>query len=197
MLGDEQPSGGIGDGEDGIGEPGKRRGWPKGKPRKLKEEPVAENQGISMEEVFKLIAKMDENQQKNMMAFAAELKKPTAIEQAKLDADQAKLKQKAESAAKLAMAEEKAKDNRRRGCPHGTTHPGTKTFTHQWRAQVHTPDGEKPYFIPTCTHCWTQLPKIYATTEQLQNGVNLDQYASIDLEKLETWAKQSQAQMVA
>lgn len=152
--------------------------------------------GMNMADVFQIIAKMSEENQKNTLLAIQEMKKPSAEEQVRLDEERARLKQRHESAAKLAMAEEEGKRNRMNSCPHGTYHPGTGAFTHQWRAQVHTPHGEKPYFRPTCTQCGTQLEKILATPEQMQNGVNLDQYKGIDVARLQAWAN-SQQQLVA
>lgn len=150
------------------------------------------NTGVSMEQVFQIIAQMNEQSQKNVLEAIQEFKRLSPEDQEKRDKEKARDKQRAESAVKLAMAEEQAKENRKRGCPHGTTHEGTGSFRHAWRAQVHTPHGEKPYFVPTCMQCLTQLPKILATAEQLQNGVNLDKYKGLDLDQLQSWAKQQE-----
>ena len=148
--------------------------------------------GISMEEVMRLIATMGEQQHTNMLAAIAELKKPSEREQKKIDAEELRLKQQQENRLKLAMAEEERKKNNAAGCSHATFHPGTGVTRHAWRAQVHTPHKEKPYFVPTCQICQTQLPKILATTDMLTGGVNLDQYLGIDADRLKKWAEQSQ-----
>lgn len=152
-----------------------------------------ENPGITMEQVFALIAKMDENNQKNMLSAIAEMKKPTAAEQAKLDKEAAKVKGQQEARMKLAQAEEQRKINTMNGCRHATANQATGVIKHAWRAQVHTPHGEKPYFVPTCQICWTQMPKILATPDMLTQGVNLDQYLQIDVEVLRNWAKSQAA----
>lgn len=159
-----------------------------------------QNVGITMEQVFALIGKMDENNQKNMMAAIAEIKKPTPLEQEKLDKENAKIKKMQESRLAQAMAEEKGRKMRMASCSHQTVHQGTGVVKHAWRAQVHTPHGEKPYFIPTCqiSQCQIrdekgELIKFYATPDMLTQGVNLDQYQGLDLERLKAWAKQSNA----
>lgn len=145
-----------------------------------------------MEQVFQLIAQMNEQNQSNLLSAIQEMKKPTALEQEKLDKEAAKVKQQQESRLKLAKAEEDRKLNAARFCSHATTHPGTGVVKHAWRAQIHAPHGEKPYFKPTCQICWTQLPKILATPDMLTNGVNLDQYTGLDVDRLKLWAVQAQ-----
>jgi len=149
--------------------------------------------GIDMEAIFQMIAKMDENNQKNLMLAISEMKKPTTAEQKIIDEKDARTKQHQEARLKMAQAEEQRKASQIRTCAHATTHPGTGVTKHSWRAQVHTPAGEKPYFVPTCQQCLTQLPKILATTEMLTQGVNLDQYAGIDMNVLKNWAAQTAA----
>ncbi len=157
---------------------------------------------FTMEQVLQMMAAMSKDNRESLIEAIKELKKPSPEEQAKLDKDRAKLLERVTSAAQLAKAQEEGKKNTARFCPHGTTHPGTKAFTHQWRAQVHTPSGEKAYFIPRCTQCgstWNMLPeydlpsgKIPASNDQLQGGVGLDQYGERDIERLFSWAAQQE-----
>lgn len=155
--------------------------------------------GISAEQLTAILKAINESADERMIRFAQELKKPSAEEQAKIDKDKAKLKERILASAKLAEAEEKGRVNAAKFCPHGTTHSGTKAFTHQWRAQVHTPDGEKPYYVPRCTQCgstWDRWvgasnPKILASAEQLQSGVNMDQWSSEDVRRVFDWAKRN------
>src|SRR5580765_5618228 len=189
MLGDERPTNVGSDVENNAGAvEQKRRGRP---PNKLKENPV-EQQGFSPDQVLELLNKMNQSADERMLKAIAEIKKPTAEEQEKLDREKAKLRERVLAAAKLAQAQEQAKDNAAKFCPHGTTHSGTKAFTHQWRAQIHTPDGEKPYYIPRCTQCgstwdrWVgaKSPKILASSDQIQNGINIDQWSSEDIRRV-------------
>lgn len=204
MLGDERPQITESDAANDLGAVVRpRRGRP---PNQLKEKPVEEaKQGFTIDQVLELLNHQSEENQKNLLLAIQELKKPTAEEQLKIDKEKAKLKERVLAAAKLAQAQEKAKDNAAKFCPHGTTHSGTKAFTHQWRAQVHTPDGEKPYYIPRCTQCgstWARWvgasnEKILATSDQLQNGVNMDQWGSEDIRRVFAWAKANPVEELA
>lgn len=164
-----------------------------------------ENQGISPEQLTAILDAINSRSDERMIQFAKELKKPSAEEQAKLDKDRAKTLERALAAKKLARAEEQRQENQARGCPHGTTHSGTKVFTHQWRAQVHTPDGEKPYYVPRCTQCGTtwdrwvgaSSPKIAASSDQIQNGVNMDKWGSDDIQRVFEWAKRNPVEEMA
>src|SRR5580765_4329712 len=130
MLGDERPTNVGSDVENNAGAvEQKRRGRP---PNKLKENPV-EQQGFSPDQVLALLNKMNESADERMLKAIAEIRKPSAEEQAKLDQEFAKRKERAAAAVKLAMAEEQGKENAARSCPHGTTHKGTGVFKHQWR----------------------------------------------------------------
>jgi hypothetical protein len=148
--------------------------------------------GLDMEAILKIIGQMNADNQTNMLAAIAEMKKPTAREQKKLDEEELKLAQHQQSRIKLAQAEEDRKRMQASSCAHATTHPGTGVTKHCWRAQVHTPHLQKPYFVPTCTQCFTQLPHILATTEMLTQGVNLDQYAALNIDVLRNWAKSAE-----
>ena len=162
-----------------------------------------EQAGFTLDQVLQLLNKQSEENQKNLLLAIQELRKPTPEEQAKLDKEHAKLKERAASAVKLAMAEEQAKTNAARNCPHGTTHAGTGVFKHQWRAQIHTPAGEKPYYLPRCTQCgstWDRVyglssPKIPATTEQIGNPIDMDQWSMRDIERVVEWARQNQTKV--
>jgi hypothetical protein len=147
---------------------------------------------MQMEDVFKLIAKMSEDQQANMMKFAAELKKPTEREQKELDAKEARVASQQQARMEMARSEIMRKESLRHGCSHSSFNQATGQSKHAWRAQVHTPGrGEKPFFVPMCQICHTTLPKILATPDMLTQGVNLDMYQGIDLERLEKWAEQA------
>ena len=169
----------------------KRRGRP---PKVELTEAIVEQQpGISMQEVFELISKMDESRHAQMLEFAKELKKPTEREQKKIDEEEKRYQAQQKARLAQAQAEEQRKKMSAERCPHATVHPGTGVVRHAWRAQVHAPAGEKPFFVPTCQICWTQAPRILATPDMLTQGVNLDQYTGIDFERLKKWAEQAQA----
>jgi hypothetical protein len=194
MLGDERPKITGSDASDDLGATDRpRRGRP---PNQLKMDQPAT---FTMEQVMQMFGTLQKDNRDALIEFARELKKPSPEEQAKLDKEHAKLKERAAAAVKLAMAEEKGKENAAKFCPHGTTHKGTHVFTHQWRAQVMTPHGEKPYYIPRCTQCsstWDRVfglpsPKILATSDQLQGGVNMDQWTDEDIRRVVEWARRN------
>jgi hypothetical protein len=150
---------------------------------------MPEEPGITMAQVMELVSKMTAAQNENMLAAIAEMKKPSAREQAKLDKEDARVAAQQEARLKVGMAEEQRKQNIRRGCPHSTYHPGTGVRKHAWRAKTYTPHNEQPFWMAICVQCQTLGPKVPATLHQLQNGVNLDQYASVSFEEMEEWVK--------
>lgn len=164
-----------------------------------------DQQGFSLDQVLELLNKMNQSADERMLNAIAEIRKPSAEEQAKLDKEKAKLKERTLSAAKLAQAEEQAKESSAKYCPHGTTHKGTQVFTHQWRAQVSTPAGEKPYFIPRCTQCgstWDRVynlpsPKILASPEQLQGGVSMNEWTMNDITRVVEWVRRNPVEVAA
>jgi hypothetical protein len=192
MFGDERPESTGSDAAEYTGVPIRTT-------RPRKDKLMADQPGVTMEQVFQLIGRMDENNQKNMLLAIAEMKKPSAIEQEKLDKEAAKLKTMQENRLKMAQAQERAKELSMAGCRHATINPATGVAKHAWRAQVHTPKDEKPYFVPICLINQCQIKdehgnalRILATPDMLTQGVNLDQYAGLDLDALKRWA-QSQA----
>lgn len=121
----------------------------------------------------------------------SETKKPNEWEQLKIDKERALESRRHSQAMELARAEEEAKAARKRTCPHNNGK------SHTWVAQVMSPKGEEPYFIPTCQRCLTQLPRIKATQEQVTQGVNLNLYKTLDMAALEKWSENSYAQAKA
>lgn len=145
--------------------------------------------GKQMEQMFKTLSQLNQEQHAMFMdglkQFAADLRKPTDAEQVKLDKERADLERKLQARIKVAMAEEQSKAMLKKACNHAM--PNGK---HLWRAQVNQ-DG---YFRPICLKCPTVLPPIKATMEQMKEGVDLEQYASIDMDMLEKWAAHTRAQ---
>lgn len=154
---------------------------------------MAEQGNITPEQMQKMMAGMAEIFGKQMAEAIKEIKKPTEAEQKKLDKEEKELRAKQELRFKMQKAEIDSREARKQNCPHGTAHPGNGSFSHAWRAQVNTPAGEEPYFIPMCTQCQTQLPKILATPDQVRNGVNLNAYPGLTMKGLEQWAASQQA----
>lgn len=193
MLGDEQSHDSERDGESGTGgvEP-KRRGWPKGKPRKLKEETMAE-QPDPMEALKEILAAMNAQNREQMMDFARELKKPSEREQRKLNEEDARIARANEEQLSLAKAEMARRENNRLNCPHARVNTATGVSRHMWRGQVHAPLGVQPYTVPTCQMCQTQVGRIPVTPDMMMNGVNLDQYVGLNYDALVKWSEQYKA----
>jgi len=144
---------------------------------------IPANQNFTMAQMLEIVAKM-----------GAEMRKPSDREQQKIDKEDAQIRRQQEERQQLAKSEMESREAKKRGCPHTMTHPATKVTWHRWVAQVHTPSHRKPYFVPLCQQCGTQLPEIAATQAMLTEGVQLDQYPTLNMETLENWAKLTPAQ---
>jgi hypothetical protein len=163
------------------------------------QEEKPQQSGISPEQLASILDAINNRSDERMIKFAQELRKPTAEEQAKIDRDLAKAKERALAAARVAMADEEGKKNAAKMCPHGTTNEGTGVFKHQFRAQVHTPAGERAYYIPRCTQCgstWDAVyglasPKVIASQDQMKEGINLDKWSVNDIQRVVDWLKRN------
>lgn len=144
---------------------------------------LPDTEKFTMAQMLELVAKM-----------AQEMRKPSEREQRKLDKEDALIRRNEEESLQRAKSEIESREAKKRGCPHTMTHPATKVTWHRWVAQVHTPSHRKPYFVPLCQQCGTQLPEIAATQAMLTEGVQLDQYPTLNMETLENWAKLTPAQ---
>lgn len=208
MLGDERPADSVGAGPEHHEGTDPAKGKP-GRPRKLKAGTLHSvnppTPGLDMAAVFELIGKMSAENRETMLEFAKEIRKPTPKE-VREEAENEKKEERIrnnrlvqlENAKKQAAADEA----RASGCSHASYNPATGITKHSWRAQVHTPAGVKPYFVPTCDMCHYQIrdgkgdPVHFpASVDMLTNGVNLDQYIALDLDKLKTWYKQTAEQV--
>lgn len=206
MLGDERPT------DSGIASDERVEGTvaPKGKPgrpRKLKVGTLPSvnppTPGLDMVAVFELIGKMSAENRETMLQFANEIRKPTPKEvREELENEKKEERIRANRLVQLENARKQAasEEARATGCSHASYNPATGITKHAWRAQVHTPSSEKPYFVPTCQLCNYQIKSdegnpvhFPASVDMLTNGVNLDQYVALDLDKLKVWFKQTQA----
>lgn len=129
--------------------------------------------------------------QEILKTVIAEVRKPTELEQKKLDKEHSQEQKMLKQRVMLQTAEAKARESRRANCAHGTVHPGNNSFKHSWAGQIHSPAGEHPYIIPTCQQCQTQTSKIYVNPATIIDGAGLDRYPSLTVDSLEAWAKGS------
>lgn len=161
--------------------------------------------GLSGSDLASILEAINARSDERMLKFVEELRRPSPEEQAKLDKERSKAQERALSAAKVAMAEEEGKRNAAKMCPHGTTHEGTGVFKHQFRAQIHTPAGEKPYYVPRCTQCgstWDMVyglssHKVLATQDQMKEGINLDKWSLNDIQRVVEWLKKNPVEEMA
>lgn len=123
------------------------------------------------------------------MELVRELRKPSESEQRKLDKEDEQIRRANEARLEQGKAEMQRKEMMKRGCQHATFNQATKVASHTWRAQVHTPHGKSPYFVPLCEQCHTTLPKIKANPVMLTDGVNLHNYPTLTMQELEHWAE--------
>ena len=147
---------------------------PKGKPGRKPRQVEAESPKVDLEMVQMLIKQMQEGNRE----LAAELRKPTELEQKKLDDEREsriKRAQQSIAAAKqkermdLALQAQCRSENHAR--PDGVT---------RFRAQV----NSNGFFVPVCLKCHIELPPVKATPEEIQNGVMLGNYRGITEEAL-------------
>jgi hypothetical protein len=124
-----------------------------------------------------------------MLPLIQAIKQPSELEQIQLNEKKAAMAAKAMAVREAGKLEMEREARRASGCDHMTEMTAAGTRKHLFRAQVHAPDGQKPYFKPFCTKCLLVGPNIQATAEQISNGVNLDRYQNISLEVLKQWAK--------
>lgn len=147
---------------------------PKGKPGRKPGKKVAPPPDNSMVEI--LMAKFQELMQQNSdntIALAEALRKPTELEQKKLDEERdARIKRHAMSVeiAQRKQGMDAALQAQCRSEGHANPNGGTR-----FRAQVNS-DG---FFVPVCLKCHIQLPKVKATADEIQNGVMLGQYKNL------------------
>ena len=153
-----------------------------------------ESNGITMDQLLTFMSEMNEQNQKNLLAAVAEMKKPSDRDQAKFDKEEEKIKQQHAMRLKIAEAEEERKLANTLGCTHATLNQATGVLKHAWVAKTFTPHKEKPYWRAMCQQCLTLGPKIPATAEQLQNGMDMHLWPNVSLPQMEIWAKQAQEQ---
>lgn len=146
--------------------------------------PPATPPGLKTEDVLRMLAEMQQASDERMMKAIEAIRKPSELEQRKLDKELALDARKLAEKKANAIAMVQAREQRMRGCTHTTYHPLTKMANHTWRGQWHTPPDQKAYFVPTCTQCQTQLPKIYSMTGDVSHAVDLHEVANVDIDRL-------------
>jgi hypothetical protein len=140
--------------------------------------------------VFKKFAEMNAQTQQNFMAAIEEMKKPSVLDQMKLDKEEEMIRRKNEGRVQAAKLEEERNAYLLEHCPH--TMPSTIAGLpgrHAWVAAVQS-DGYVRPFCNVCKYGKNGELKFKATQYMLQNGVGLNNMQGINVDKLQTWAAQ-------
>lgn len=134
-----------------------------------------------MEQNRLLIEQMGKQNTESTIALAAELRKPTEMEQKKLDEEKAKTLKQIEMSVN-ATKEKDIQDKRKRdGCPHEDGN-GITCFN----GQV-TTGGRWAVF---CNRCGTPCPPIKATDSERLNGIGLRTWKNVTLAGLDQLYRQ-------
>jgi hypothetical protein len=145
----------------------------KGRPAKVKAEPT-----VDMDLVKELILQMQAGNTEQLKQLAAELRKPTDLEQKKLDDERAALirrQQQSVTAAKQQAAIVAANQAACAAEGHANERGGTR-----FRGQV----NSNGYWIPVCMKCGLQGKPVKATSDEAASGVMLGQWKGINYESL-------------
>lgn len=145
---------------------------------------------LTMAQVLQILADRDEKNLEMMKTLAAEMRKPTEIEQKKLDKEEAIVARAQQERLEQGKAEVARQLANKIGCRHSSTNRATGQVKHAWRGQVSTPLGRKPFCSPVCSQCFTVLPAFAATSDMISGGVNLSDYETLNMETLEGWARE-------
>ena len=157
---------------------------PKGKPGRKPKSEMASPNGIDMALVAELIAQMQAGNTEQMRTLAAELRKPTDLEQKKIDDEVNQRVRRQAMAIKIAQQEEAMRFRRQNSCSH-MNKDGTL-----FRAQVNS-DGT---FTPMCIRCSTTTPPIKAAAGR--QVVEMHMWQGVTVETLKNMAKLSQEQPI-
>lgn len=137
---------------------------------KAKGKPGRKPKQVEGVDLAALVAQLGEQQKETLIELAAQLRKPTELEQRKLDQERDSIRKRAEmsvAAAKQHDLQQGAKQSR---CPHADKN-GITTFV----SQVYG-DG---FWKPFCARCQLQLPAIKATHEEEMGGINLRTWENV------------------
>lgn len=132
-------------------------------------------------EMMQLVREMGRQNQEQLIALAAELRKPTELEQKKLDEEKASHLKRSENAVRAAQAQEQQMAILQANCTH-TRNDGVTCFIGQVNSNG--------YCVPVCTRCGVQTSPIRATDQERINGIQLQQRGNVTRESLENWARQ-------
>lgn len=156
-----------------------------------KQDDAVTNPQFTIGDVLDLLKQINKDNQENLKSAIAEMKKPTAAEQAKLDKENALLARKAEIRRAEMILEEKNRKEAQAACQHKKK-SRNGAFVSAWGGQV----NSNGYWYPLCTVCQMIGPEVKAPVEWLTGGVNATDmenpiWASLDLATLREWQRKT------
>ena len=154
------------DTQDIIVESPKERKKPGRKPKQAADVVIPPDQLASM--LMAQFERMSQDSQGNMAKMALELRKPTELEQKKLDEEHNQLMKRASMSVEVARQKEARHESAMQAqCPHKDK-LGDPTF---W-GQVNSDGRVQPF----CSRCGLKTPSWKATPDQIANGVLIRQW---------------------
>jgi hypothetical protein len=116
--------------------------------------------------------------------FAAELKKPSAEEQAKIDADKANLLRRQEESIKQAKREKDQRDREQAMCSHMKPHPYTG------KTRIVAPLHNDGLHHPRCLFCHKEFKPFAPSPETIPVGMSLDDFNGVSSQIIEHWGNE-------
>jgi len=146
---------------------------------------------FTVEDVMMMMREMSQASDERMLKLVQEMRKPTEAEQKKIDNEKALLERRRENRRREMIAEEKARTDAQKVCPHKKK-ARNGSFVSAWGGQVNS-DG---YWYPLCTSCQLVGPEVKAPQEWITGGVNATDpehpiWTSLDLKTLYEWQRRS------
>lgn len=132
-------------------------------------------------EAMQLIRELNKQNQENLLALAAEMRKPSELEQKKIDEEKASQLKRSLNAIAAAKASDEEKAIHQASCTH-TRKDGVTRFMGQVNSNG--------YCVPFCSECRLTTSPIRATDQERINGIQLQQRGNVTRESLENWARQ-------
>lgn len=160
----------------------KAKGKPGRKPKAVAAK-IAESPEL-LEMLMERFKEMMQANADNTQQLAESLRKPTELEQKKLDEEKEQRIRRHQMSIKIAQQEEAMKARKEAACSHANKDG------HLWRAQVNS-DGR---FIPRCQRCGKTTSPIVAAAGR--TAVEMHLWAGVNVETLENMAKLSKEQPI-
>ena len=116
--------------------------------------------------------------------FAAELKKPSVEEQAKLDEKKANDLRRAQESIKQATREKENRDREQAMCSHMKPHPYTG------KTRIVAPLHNDGLHHPRCLFCHKEFKPFAPSPETIPVGMSLDDFNGVNAQIIEFWGNQ-------